>query len=1011
VQTSQPFLRLFGVPTLRLASGQDHVFVADRPHQLLALLACRSGWMARMELAEWLWSDRPPAAALSNLRKVLLRAQRVVEGSGAPAIEIRPGLLRWAPASDLRHFELACDEHRAGDALKHGGQTLLQAMDAELSEAALEWLDFERARLAARWRAQAAARLAQLQAQPADAAELAAQLLAADPCDEAALEALVHARIHLGQAAIALRELQEHEQRVRTQFAVEPSARLRSLGEQARRAAGLTPPAGAAPPPASPASAAPAAPAAPAESSSLAPDIVGRRLELMQLRDWIVRERRQVISITGPGGVGKTRLARALLRQLADDGLTSACWVGLADLDSAAALPLRLASALQMAATGAAGADGWSPIVAHLRKGPALLVLDNGEQVEGLAGAIAALLHACPSLQLLNVSRTRLQLEGEWLFPLDGLPLPDADESDPGLLRRNDAVALFEQHARARSPAFELAPQAAAVVRFLHAVEGLPLAIELGAALARLLPVAQIEAEIAGAARQAPALDASFELSWRQLSPVEQQALHALACLPADVDRAWAEQVARAPLPVLSSLVDKSLLRADGSGRFGLHPLLRRWASARLCDAAIRAGVDERHAAVVAHALEQLGRQGSSAPEQLVGTLRTEWSHVDAAWRRGVTAGDAGFVARVTPVLQRFFELHGGWSEGLEMFSAALLSFADAQPGMAARARMQLLRALAALQVRCGRYEDAEAHARQALRMALRGGDGPLAEASLTTLGLSVFSRGLYARARPIFEQAVRRSRALGDPVRLDVALGNLAVTELALGRFEAALNIFGELITRSRARGETGGLIVYLGNAGEAHRGRGDWPAALAANQEALALCDRYGVRSRRVTKLLNLATVQHALGRLDAAEAGLGEALAEARSTGDRSNEAASLLARAALRIDHGDAHGPRADLAAALDIALSMDSADLQVRCALVFGEWQQASGAAETGRGWLQWALSQSPLYAVERAMALHRLARRGAASSEFAGSARSPGFEVPPSPRDAALRLSAMATLR
>lgn len=990
VQTSQPMLRLFGVPTLRPAAGAAYVFVADRPHQLLALLACRGDWTSRAELAEWLWSDRPPAAALSNLRKVLLRAQHVIEASGAPAIEARPGLLRWAPDSDLRRFELACDEQHAGEALKYWGPNVLQAMHAGLSDTALEWLDFERARLAARWRIQAAARLAQLQAQPAESAELAAQLLAADPCDEAALESLVRALIHQGQAAIALRELQEHGQRVRKQFAVEPSARLRRLAEDARRAAGS----------------APAASAASADGGQLAPDIVGRRLELMQLRDWIVHERRRVVSITGPGGVGKTRLARALVRLLAGEGFPGTCWVGLADLDSAAALPLRLASALGMDATGTAAADAWPPIVAHLSEGPALLVLDNGEQVEGLGGALAALLQACPGLQLLNVSRMRLQLDGEWLFPLDGLPLPDADEDDAGLLRRNDSVALFEQRARAASPAFELVPQAAAVVRFVHAVEGLPLAIELGAALARLLPVAQIEAEITGAACKVPALDASFELSWRQLSAVEQQALHALACLPADVDRTWAEQVARAPLPVLSSLVDKSLLRADGSGRFGLHPLLRRWAAARLDDPALRAALDERHAAAVAHTLEPLGRQGTAAPQQLVGALRTEWSHLAAAWRRAVAAGDAGFVARVTPVLQRFFELHGGWSEGLEMFSGALPPFADAEAGGAGRARMQLLRALATLQVRCGSYEDAEANARQALRVALRLGDTALAAASLTTLGLSVFSRGQYQRARPIFEQIVRRSRALGDPVRLDVALGNLAITELAVGRFGAALALLGELIERSRARGETDGLIVYLGNAGEAHRGRGDWPAALAANQEALALCDRHGVRSRRLTKLLNIATVQHALGRLDAAEAGLGHALAEARSAGDRSNLAAGLLARAALRIDTADAQGLLADLAAALDIALATDSADLQIRCALVFGEWRHASGDAETGRGWLRWALSQPQLYAVERAMALHRLARRGVAGSEFEGPPSTRGFESPSSPRDAALRVNA-----
>jgi predicted ATPase/DNA-binding SARP family transcriptional activator len=989
VQTSRPLLRLFGVPALRLPTGHDQVFVADRPHQLLALLACRGDWTARAELAEWLWSDRAAAAALSNLRKVLLLAQRAIDGSGVPKIELRPGLLRWVPDSDLLHFERACDEQHAVAALQLWGQPLLQSMDAGLSDSAVEWLDFERARLVARWRAQAAVRLAQLDTEPAEAAALAEQLLRADRCDETALTALVRARIQQGQVALALRELQEHAQHLQAQFGVEPSARLGALSEEAQRVA----------------DAARASPAAAANIKRPPLDFVGRRLELMQLRDWLLQDRRRVVTLTGPGGVGKSRLARALLPLLADSGFARSWWVALGDLHDTSALPQRLAVALGLSATGAAAADPWARITARLSEGPALLVLDNGEQVDGLAAALSRLLQACPELQLLNVSRSRLAIDGEWLVPLEGLPLPDGDECDAELLRRNDAVAMFEQRARAASPTFELATQAAAVVRFVHAVDGLPLAIELGAALARLFPVAQIESEISGAANAMPALDASFELSWQQLSNSERQALHALACLPAEVDRTQAEQVARAPLPVLSSLVDKSLLRADGSGRFGLHPLLRRWAAARIVDAEARAVLHDRHTASVAHMLDQLDRHGTAAPQMLINTLRAEWSHVAAAWQRAVAASDAGFVARAAPVLQRFFELHSGWDDGVALFVGALRAFDEAERGDAGRARMHLLRALAALEVRCGRYALTEAHARQALRLALRTGDRAVATTSLNTLGLSVFSRGLYDQARNIFEQVVRRSRALGDLTRLDVALGNLAIAEMALGRFQAALLIYLDLIERSRSRTEIFGLTVYLGNAGEVHRGMRDWPAALAAHREALTLCDEHGVLSGRMTKLLNIATVEHAAGRLETAAAGLENALVEARATGDRSTEACSLLARATLCIDRAEGDGTRADLAAALEVALALDSADLQARCALVYGEWCHAAGDHQTGRNWIAWALAQPQLYAVERAMALHRLEKRGIAETEVLSVPALPEFNAPASPRDAALQLA------
>lgn len=958
MEPDPPPLRLFGVPTLRTAAGAEQVFVPERPQQLLALLACRGDWVARAELADWLWQDRRGDAALSNLRKVLLLAQRWVAAQGAPAIEQRPGLLHWAPDNDLRAFERACDAQQPERALALATAPLLQSLDTGLSPAALEWLDFERARLAARWRTQAARRLAQLDDQPDDAAELAQRLLLADPTDEAALEALVRARQRLGQGAQARRELQAHGERLRAEYGVEPSARLRALGQALQQHAEV-----------------PLRAAAPPSPHAAPAGFVGRRLELMQLRDWLAQERRRVVSLTGPGGIGKSSLARALLAEWPVADATTAVWVGLADVRQIGELPLRVAAALGLPAAGAATADDWAPVRARLATGAWLLVLDNGEQLEGLAAAVAKLLAAHAALQVLNVSRQSLSLPGEWLLPLEGLPLPDADEQDVSLLRRNDAVVLFDQRARAVAPGFELARQVAEVVHFVRAVEGLPLAIEIGASLVRLLPVAQID-EAVTAAHGLPALDTSFALSWNSLSPNERRALRALALLPGDVDRHWAEQVAGAPLALLAALVDKSLLGADGRGRFGLHPLLRRWLAQREADAAADEALAQRHAAHVALTLERLGRPGGAGARELVDTLRAEWSHVSGAWAWAISRRDAGFMARVVPVLQRFFELQGGWQDALAMFARAIAAWPEPGDAEARRALMHLHRASAALLVRCARHAEGEAQARLGLRLAQQAGDATLVSACLTTLGLSVFSRGHYAQARPIFEQTVRRSRALGDPVRIDVALGNLAIAELALGRFEPAAALFDELVSRGRARGEASALIVYLGNAGEARRGLGDWAGARAAHAEALALCDRHGVRSRRVTKLLNLAAIDHAEGRLTEAAQGLEAAMAEAQAGGDRSNEGACWLSRAALRIDRGEPEAATGDLIAGLQLALDIDSEDLMLRAALVHGECCLARGHRAEGRAWVAWALAQPALYAVERVAATQRLRRRG-----------------------------------
>jgi tetratricopeptide (TPR) repeat protein len=231
--------------------------------------------------------------------------------------------------------------------------------------------------------------------------------------------------------------------------------------------------------------------------------------------------------------------------------------------------------------------------------------------------------------------------------------------------------------------------------------------------------------------------------------------------------------------------------------------------------------------------------------------------------------------------------------------------------------------------------------------------------------------------------------------------VGNLAIAEMALGRFDAALSLLGELVTRARERGDNAALVVYLGNFGEACRGCQDWDAALAAHQEALDLCDRHAIRSRRATKLLNIAAIHHAQGQLQNAARGFEAALKEAREGGDRSNEAATLLARAALQLERADPDGARKDLLDAMELALTMESDDLQLRSAALYGEWLRAQGD-ETGIAWLAWSLRQAGLYAVERVVTRARVLRRGVDARSLEPGDLPPGCVEGSGPREVAL---------
>lgn len=883
-----------------------HPFAAERPWVLLAILACRRDWVRRDELADLLYPERDLEGARSNLRKVIHLARKL---DGVGTIEQRGELLRWAPPSDLQRFEDACDAGRLDDAIADYGGPLLLGLDAALPGEAADWLDAERRRLQSRWHAACMQRLAQLADAPAAAAALAETMLRHDPHDEMAAAALARAR----------------------SGPVEADA--------------LPAP----------------APAAPA--------LVGRRFELAELRRRLAEPGCRLLVLTGPPGVGKSTLARAAWAEAGP----GAAWVGLADLQMADELPSRVAARLGLRPDGSQ--PPWPALAAALGARRRLLVLDNAEHLD-LAAGLGVLL-AGSGVQLLVVSRAGTGVAVEQRLSLDGLPLPDLDEIDPEVLRANDAVRLFEQRARRVAPGFDLSTEAAALVRLLHAVDGLPLAIELLAAWRRLMSVHDIAAELDASLEvleAAPAgertLRAAFERSWVQLDGEAQRVLAQLALLPQPVGREMARQVLQAPLPVLAALVDRSLLQADGDGRFGLHPLVRRCAAPRAADAD---ALLERHARDVARRLHQ-----PDAPiDAQLAAVAAELEHARAAWRWAVATRDAEVLLGLAGALTLHDRQCGGWHEAIEQHRQALAALeppADAPPDAAhVPARARLLAGLADLQYAVGALDASAAAARDCVAVAERLADvGPLADA-LMTLHSVHWQRGAYDEAEAVIDRYLALARASANPTHEAHGLTSLGMLAKERGRHEEALHCYEAARALYHGAGGTVHLATLLNNLGNLLRMMGRGREAVAALEEGLHWSRHHGSSSDEPFLLTNLALVHEDLGLAGEAAAIAARALASGRANAEPLVQVFALLLQARCEpVEPGGVDQAGRAMAwvwQALGVADTLGTPWVRVDCLVGAARALAVRGEPRRAAALLQWVSARASADAEARASAL------------------------------------------
>lgn len=873
-------LRLLG--TAELDGPVRLRFLPERRFRLLAYLALKGDWVARDQLAHLFWPDRTQDAARSNLRKLLLEV-RALE---IPNLEFDRSSVRWNIRTDVSDYESAISARDHDAALGHYRGRLLHRIEGGDSEAFSSWLHAERDRLHRAWRDATLARLPQLT--PAAARDLAQGLLDDDPFDEDAAVAAIAASRALGDEVGATRTYRAYAGQLVESLGVEPSARVRAAASGSQTS-GEPPRTNA---------------ATISQSAPEGGDFVGRSRELTELSSMLSQVECRLLTVTGPGGMGKSRLVKQAVRAAATDYADGVIWVALDDLTDVSQVAPRLAAELNTELT--ARQDPIARLGQVLADRHMLVVFDNSEHLPDLSGLIEALLSAAPRLHVLATSRARIGSAREWLLPLGGLETAPVGAEAAEILR-SEAAQLFVAQARSVHPRFDAVSNAPAIGRLVGAVGGMPLAILLAASWVRLLPVVELADDVARSldllergeeGEERPehrSVRATFDQSWRLLAPAEQRTLGALSVSSGGFTQAAARAIAEVPLSLLASLVDKSLLTCDSDGRFGFHMLVLQYVveKARSDPAALQAS-RSRHAAFFCDVLARIDRRASTAEVRIANAaIEQDFENHRRAWRFACSEREANTLARAAPGLAQFCESRGRWQDGVDLFrQAAQATAGDTSP--MAKTRAACLTSLAHLLQRQSALQSAESVAREALKLAraLRMPDG--IQRNLLTIGRVLSDRGDLAPAMPYLRDALTRARRGSESSDTAEALIAVAVIDKQQGRYPEAAAGYEEAMAMLEEAGDAPGTGRVLINLGSMYRAQKQTEKAMPLFERALRLAEENALHAIRAFALTHLALGYYALKRFELSQRYGEQALKVARASGEGHLEPA---ARAAL------------------------------------------------------------------------------------------------------------------
>ena len=602
---------------------------------------------------------------------------------------------------------------------------------------------------------------------------------------------------------------------------------------------------------------------------------VGREEELAELSGLLADTPARLITLTGPGGMGKTHLAlefahRALRRPNFEDGVYIVELESLSDPDL---VPSAIGSAIGAAPERS---ESWTALAKNIGSKRVLLVLDNCEHVIDGLGAIPGLLSRCPCLAIVATSRLRLGFEEEQLFAVPGLSFPAVttrlEEAPTG-----EALRLFVQRAKRVQYDFALTGEnLPAVAEICRLVAGSPLAVELAAACVRFMSVSAIAGELregidllstdlANVPERHRSMRSALEHSWKLLSAKEEGVMKALAVFSGGFTREAAAAVADASIPVLARLVDKSLLHTLPGGRYELHPLLHQFAAERLGrDPDVEQEVRQRHTDFYLDMVERARAElrGKDQPAWL-DRLEDEHDNLRAILRRSNALAEWGTSVRLAAALWQFWQTRGHWTEGRAWLEAAISCLRTNQEFMRSvapdvlDALAESQRGLAVLASAQGDNHAALSSFAESLALSERLGNNERVAALLNNIGVLALHQGEYEKAESDLARALAMRRQMNDSWGVAATLNNLGAIAGKQGDVERAQGYYAESLDLFRALGNDSAVALLTSNLGDVAEFQGEWERAKAYFAESLALHRKLEDRAGVAASLTRLAAI----------------------------------------------------------------------------------------------------------------------------------------------------------
>lgn len=907
-------LKLLGNPALLTQGGWTSP-PQNRSFFLHCYLSYQAQWVSREEILLLFWPDVRESKARQNLRTLLYKLK---QEAFAESLEVTETQLRWLATTDVQQFQEALTLGDWSTAVKsYGGPFLERAHDD--SSTFDDWLSQTRDELHTAWQ-DAALHVAQnhlTEGRYSEAVDLLQAILGYDFLAEEVVQACMKAQALAGQKTAALNTFATFKKQLRDELEMEPLEETLTLFEEINNLSLNVPTV--------PLTATPETKASYKNNlpQTLTP-FVGRTLELLELANLLAEPETRLITLLGPGGIGKSRLSLRLLKEQEEKFSGGVTFVRLAPLGSATDIPAATASALGLQLSGES--EVFEEVLRYLEQREMLLVFDNFEHVLEGASLLQQLLEKARRCKIIVTSRVLLNLPNERVYDVVGLSIPSS--KDDLSIEAYDAAQFFLRSARRVRSDFALTEQdKAALVELCLELQGMPLALELAATWVRVFSLPELVQEIRQdvdvletkgqeVSERHRSIRSVFEHSWNLLTSEEQRVLAGLSIFHGGFDRQAAQVVTGASVRTLLSLVNKSLVRTLASGRFLMLEVIRQCAYIKLEQKEI---LSEAHSNYYFNYVAEKGRliRSQGSKEHLL-SLEVNLENIRFAWRWAVAQQHYEKLELISKHLSFYFDLRARLQEGIRLFQEAIdalpkgkhqktlanLMVSQAvlyrwagefetvaqlcenalsliQPEDSPRDYITGLDNLAFAMEQKGNLKKALEYATQEYHIAQQSHDEELVLQGTKTLAIVEDLSGNIETARTLYRAALTSYRKMGDPIGTMEILSNVGEMTFEQGQTQEAREMFEEALALARANGDEGFPYICLANLGACAFELGDPKTAQNYYQEALELVRQKGNQSNEVLYLAELARVELALSQIAPAITLLKQATALAAKT----------------------------------------------------------------------------------------------------------------------------------